>query len=83
LTARIAAGNVQTRNWCSLYGPDPQRPVRVAASVAGPAEYGMTRLLYCAFMFDFLTLALADYELIDCGNFQKLERFGKYVLAGD
>ena len=21
-----------------------------------------------------------DYELIDCGNFQKLERFGKYIL---
>jgi hypothetical protein len=20
-----------------------------------------------------------DYELIDCGNFEKLERFGKYV----
>src|SRR4029077_17686172 len=21
-----------------------------------------------------------DYELIDCGNFEKLERFGRYVL---
>ena len=20
-----------------------------------------------------------DYELIDCGNFEKLERFGKYI----
>ncbi|WP_448519818.1 class I SAM-dependent methyltransferase [Rhodoflexus sp.] len=23
----------------------------------------------------------SDYELIDCGNFEKLERFGKYIVA--
>lgn len=23
----------------------------------------------------------SDYELIDCGNFEKLERFGKYIIA--
>ena len=22
-----------------------------------------------------------DYELLDCGHFEKLERFGRYVLA--
>ncbi len=22
-----------------------------------------------------------DYELVDCGNFEKLERFGRYCLA--
>ena len=22
-----------------------------------------------------------DYELLDCGGFEKLERFGEYVLA--
>ncbi|WP_192823299.1 class I SAM-dependent methyltransferase [Rufibacter sp. LB8] len=33
-------------------------------------------------MYSFLTTsAWADYELIDCGNFEKLERFGEYVLA--
>ena len=25
--------------------------------------------------------AFSDYELIDSGNFEKLERFGQYVLA--
>ena len=23
---------------------------------------------------------LPDYELLDCGNFEKLERFGKFIL---
>jgi len=33
-------------------------------------------------MYTFLTVQnWADYELIDSGNFEKLERFGKYVLA--
>ena len=33
-------------------------------------------------MYDFLTTSpWPDYELIDSGNFQKLERFGKYLLA--
>ncbi|MFC6998304.1 class I SAM-dependent methyltransferase [Rufibacter roseus] len=33
-------------------------------------------------MYSFLTTtAWTDYELIDCGNFEKLERFGDYVLA--
>ena len=33
-------------------------------------------------MYDFLTTApWPDYELLDAGNFQKLERFGPYLLA--
>ena len=33
-------------------------------------------------MFDFLTTSpWPDYALLDCGGFQKLERFGAYVLA--
>lgn len=33
-------------------------------------------------MYSFLTVQnWADYELIDSGNFEKLERFGRYVLA--
>jgi hypothetical protein len=34
-------------------------------------------------MYSFLTVTnWADYELIDSGNFEKLERFGLYILAG-
>ena len=33
-------------------------------------------------MYDFLTTSpWPDYELLDCGHFQKLERFGPHVLA--
>jgi 23S rRNA (cytosine1962-C5)-methyltransferase len=33
-------------------------------------------------VYDFLTTSTwPDYELLDSGNFQKLERFGQYVLA--
>ncbi|QIX61050.1 oxidoreductase [Hymenobacter lutimineralis] len=33
-------------------------------------------------MYSFLTTSpWADYELLDAGNFEKLERFGRYVLA--
>ena len=33
-------------------------------------------------MYTFLTTSpWPDYELLDCGNFQKLERFGPYLLA--
>ena len=33
-------------------------------------------------MYTFLTVKdWADYELLDAGNFEKLERFGKYILA--
>src|SRR5687768_2489168 len=33
-------------------------------------------------MYSFLTVEnWADYELIDSGNFEKLERFGAYILA--
>ncbi|WP_375415748.1 class I SAM-dependent methyltransferase [uncultured Hymenobacter sp.] len=33
-------------------------------------------------MYDFLTTSpWPDYALLDCGHFQKLERFGPYVLA--
>ncbi|GEO02404.1 SAM-dependent methyltransferase [Adhaeribacter aerolatus] len=33
-------------------------------------------------MYTFLTVQdWADYELLDTGNFEKLERFGKYILA--
>jgi 23S rRNA (cytosine1962-C5)-methyltransferase len=33
-------------------------------------------------MYSFLTVQnWADYELIDSGNFEKLERFGQYILA--
>ena len=48
---------------------------------AGPV-YRALPYLCPLLMYDFLTTSpWPDYELIDSGNFQKLERFGPYLLA--
>ncbi|MEN9334573.1 MAG: hypothetical protein RLY35_1753, partial [Bacteroidota bacterium] len=63
----IMPSNVSTANHCKLHGPKVHRSA-----------------FNCKFAemienFELITPSpWPDYELLDCGDFEKLERFGKY-----